>query len=130
MPASAVAVISSRKKEIVKDYVNHLDEHIQQLKDGKAEKALEIRDLAAMLHMHPVHLSNTVKEVTGRSTCDHYEERLLKISKELLLNTRLSIGQIAERLTYDPSNFTKFFKQYTGMTPKKFREGVDNLTSS
>jgi AraC family transcriptional regulator of adaptative response / methylphosphotriester-DNA alkyltransferase methyltransferase len=38
-----------------------------------------------------------------------------------LLTTNLSIAQIAGRLTYDPSNFTKFFKQYTGTTPKQFR---------
>ncbi len=116
------AVISSRKKEIVNDYLARLDEHIQQLKEGKAERALEIRDLAAMLHVHPVHLSNTIKEVTGQSTCDLYEERLVRISKELLLTTNLPVAQIARQLTYDPSNFTKFFKQYTGTTPKKFRD--------
>ena len=116
------AVISSRKKEITHEYITRLDEHIQQLKDGKAERALEIRDLAAMLHVHPVHLSNTIKEVTGQSTCDLYEERLLRISKELLLSTKKPIAQIARQLTYDPSNFTKFFKAFTGITPKKFRE--------
>jgi AraC family transcriptional regulator, regulatory protein of adaptative response / methylphosphotriester-DNA alkyltransferase methyltransferase len=47
---------------------------------------------------------------------------LLDISKELLLTTTLSIAQIARQLTYDPSNFTKFFKEYTGTTPKKFRD--------
>lgn len=115
-------VISLRKKEITDQYIEKLDEHIRLLKEGKAERALEIRDLAAMLHLHPVHLSNTIKEVTGQSTCDLYESRLLAISKELLLTTRLPIAQIARQLTYDPSNFTKFFKQYAGMTPKKFRE--------
>ena len=118
----ALPVISSRKKEITHEYIVRLDQHIQELKEGKADRALEIRDLAAMLHLHPVHLSNTIKEVTGQSTCDLYEERLVRISKELLLNTSLSIAQIARQLTYDPSNFTKFFKAFTGVTPKKFRE--------
>ena len=114
--------VSSRKKEIVQQYIAELDKHIHQLKMGEVNKTLEIRDFAALLYMHPVHLSNTIKEVTGRSTCDFYEERLLNVSKELLLNTSRSISQIAIQLTYDPSNFTKFFKQYTGITPKKFRE--------
>ena len=114
--------VSLRKKEIVDQYIYELDKHIQQLKEGEVAEPFEIRDFAAMLHIHPAHLSNTIKEVTGRSTCDFYEERLLKISKELLLDTSLSISQIAAHLTYDPSNFTKFFKQYTGITPKKFRE--------
>ncbi|MEP7374988.1 MAG: helix-turn-helix transcriptional regulator [Chitinophagaceae bacterium] len=114
--------VSFRKKEIVKNYITRLDEHIQELKEGKAERALEIRDLAAMLHVHPVHLSHTIKEVTGQSTCSLYEERLVLISKELLLTTNLPVAQIARQLTYDPSNFTKFFKHYTGTTPKKFRD--------
>lgn len=121
MSEVSVPVFAGRKKEIVQQYIAELDKHIADLKAGKTERTLEIRDFAGLLHVHPGHLSNTIKEVTGRSTCDHYEERLLKISKELLLDTTLSISQIASQLTYDPSNFTKFFKAYTGMTPKKFR---------
>lgn len=119
MPETSTA--SFRQKEIVTDYIKHLDRHIQELKEGKAERAFEIRDLARILHVHPVHLSNTIKEVTGQSTCDFYEERLVQVSKELLLETNLTIAQIARQLTYDPSNFTKFFKHFTGMTPKNFR---------
>jgi AraC-like DNA-binding protein len=115
-------VVSFRKKEIVKEYIAVLDEHIQDLKEGKVDRALEIREFAGMLHIHPVHLSATIKEVTGRSTCSLYEERLVRISKELLLNTSLPVAQIARQLTYDPSNFTKFFKAFTGTTPKKFRD--------
>lgn len=99
-----------------------LDHHIQELKSGSVDRALEIRDLAKILHVHPVHLSNTIKQVTGRSTCDLYEERLLNISKELLLETDMPVSEIASQLTYDPSNFTKFFKRYAGITPKKFRD--------
>ena len=115
-------VTSSRKREIATQYISELDKHILQLKEGRAERALEIRDFAQLMHMHPVHLSNTIKEVTGQSTCQLYESRLLNISKELLLNTNWPIAQIARQLTYDPSNFTKFFKAYSGTTPKKFRE--------
>jgi AraC family transcriptional regulator, regulatory protein of adaptative response / methylphosphotriester-DNA alkyltransferase methyltransferase len=122
MQQTVTPILSSRKKEITRQYLKELDKHITQLKAGEATRALEIKDFAAMLHVHPVHLSNTIKEVTGQSTCDLYEERLLNISKELLLTTSLPISQIAIQLTYDPSNFTKFFKQYTGTTPKKFRE--------
>ena len=113
--------VSARKQAIVTQYLKVLDDHIDQLKNGEAIRALEIRDFASLLHIHPVHLSNTIKEVTGQSSCSFYEARLLTISKDLLLNSNLSIGEIAIRLTYDPSNFTKFFKTYTGITPKQFR---------
>ncbi len=95
---------------------------MQELKEGKAERVLQIKDLAALLHVHPVHLSNTIKEVTGQSTCQWYEEKILNLAKELLLSTDMSIAQVAAQLTYDPSNFTKFFKHFTGITPKQFRQ--------
>ena len=106
----------------MQQYLAELSKYIQDLKEGRTDEVLEIRDFASMLHIHPVHLSHTIKEVTGHSTCDLFEERLVNVSKELLLDKKLSIADIAIRLTYDPSNFTKFFKKFTGMTPKKFRE--------
>ncbi|GAB4093679.1 helix-turn-helix domain-containing protein [Flaviaesturariibacter terrae] len=119
-----VAVVSFRQQELTNRYLAALDQHMSELRAGTTERALEIRDLAALLHVHPVHLSNTIKEVTGRSTCDHYEERLLALSRELLRDSTLAIGAIARQLTYDPSNFTKFFKAFTGMTPKQYRNSL------
>ncbi len=113
--------ISYRQKEIVSNYLEKLDAHIDSLKKGEEDRALEISEFAEMLHIHPVHLSNTVKAVTGQSTCSLYEERLVKVSKELLLSREFSIKNVAMRLTYDPSNFTKFFKKFTGLSPKEFR---------
>ncbi len=122
MTNSTPPVLSARKKEIARQYLAELDKHILELKEGKADRAKEIRDFASVMHLHPVHLSNTIKEVTGESTCNLYENRLLAVAKELLLTTSLPVAQIARQLTYDPSNFTKFFKAYTGITPKKFRD--------
>ena len=121
MSSALTTKISIRQKEITRQYLAELDKHIHDLKEGHATRTQEIKDFAALMHIHPVHLSNTIKEVTGRSACDWYEERLLEISKELLLTTTLPVSQIARQLTYDPSNFTKFFKHFTGLTPKAFR---------
>ena len=123
-PTIIAADISSRQKEIVQQYIVELDKHIAELKAGNVEKMNEIREFANILHIHPAHLSNTIKEVTGRSSCDLYEERLVSLSKEMIATTSLSIAQIARQLTYDPSNFTKFFKHFTGMTPKKYRDSL------
>lgn len=113
---------SQRQKEIVQQYIEALDTHVAELRHGKVTRAKEIRDFAAGLFIHPVHLSNTIKEVTGESACDLYEQRLFSMAKEMLLGTSMPVADIARQLTYDPSNFTKFFKAYTGTTPKKFRD--------
>lgn len=114
--------ISVRQKEIVASYLQQLDLHLSDLKVGLAEKTFEIKDLADLLFVSPKHLSNTIQEVLGKSPCDIYEERLIEISKELLLTTNKPISHIAQSLTFDPSNFTKFFKSFEGKTPKQFRE--------
>lgn len=114
-------VESVRKTQIVNQYLKILDEHIQEIKEGRAEEVKEIRHFADVMHIHPRHLSNTVREVLKRSPCDLFEEKLLAISKELILTTNLSIAKIARHLLYDPSNFNKFFKTYEGITPLQYR---------
>jgi AraC family transcriptional regulator of adaptative response / methylphosphotriester-DNA alkyltransferase methyltransferase len=116
------STISVRQRQIVSQYLQQLDRHLADLKVGKAHKTFEIKDLADLLFVSPKHLSNTIQEVLGKSPCDIYEERLIEISKELILTTDYTISHIAQTLTYDPSNFTKFFKSYEGITPKQFRE--------
>ena len=124
METTTTPAISFRQKEILQQYITALDKHMLELKAGEVEVMFEIRDFANLLHIHPVHLSNTVKEVTGKSACDLFEERLVELSKEMIATLPLSIGEIARQLTYDPSNFVKFFKKYTGMTPKKYRDSL------
>ena len=63
-----------------------------------------------------------IKEELKKSPCDIYEKKLMGIAKELILTSDLSIAEIARQLTFDPSNFTKFFKHFEGITPKQFRE--------
>ena len=112
----------NRPKEITEAFLKVLDQHMDDLKKGKAESTFGVQDIAALLHLHPTHLSNTIHNVLQQSPCDIYEERLMHIAKELLLNTHHSIAGIARQLNFDPSNFNKFFKHFAGMTPGQFRQ--------
>jgi AraC family transcriptional regulator, regulatory protein of adaptative response / methylphosphotriester-DNA alkyltransferase methyltransferase len=114
--------VSARQKEIVKNYLTQLDKHINDLRTGIAENSFEIKDFADLLHIHPTHLSNTINQVLGQSPCDLYEQKLVALSKDLLINSNQPVGDIARQLFYDPSNFTKFFKHFEGITPKQFRQ--------
>ncbi|MGI4735921.1 MAG: helix-turn-helix transcriptional regulator [Janthinobacterium lividum] len=114
--------IMARQHELTADFTRLVHAHVDDLVAGRATEALEIRDFASQLCIHPTHLSNTLRLTTGGPPCDIYERRLVAVAKELLLDARLSIGEVAARLTYDPSNFTKFFKRFVGLTPKQFRE--------
>ena len=113
-----------RPKEITQQFLAEIDKHMLELRSGKAESTFEVQDIAKLLHIHPTHLSNTIKEQLKKSPCDIYEEKLMVIARELILTTNVSIATIARQLTFDPSNFTKFFKHFEGVTPKQFRENT------
>lgn len=111
-----------RQHEITTDYLKEVDKHLLDIVEERCFEMFEIRDFAAILHIHPTHMSNTIKLATGKHPCYFYEEKILSIAKEMLETNEKSIGAIATLLTYDPSNFTKFFKAFTGMTPKQYRQ--------
>ncbi len=48
----------------------------------------------------------------------------MDIARNLLETTTHPVAEIARTLTYDPSNFTKFFKHFQGSTPKQYREQI------
>jgi AraC family transcriptional regulator of adaptative response / methylphosphotriester-DNA alkyltransferase methyltransferase len=98
--------------------------HVADVAAGRATEMLEIRDFASQLCIHPTHLSNTLKLTTGQPPCFFFEAELLAVAQGLLRDTTRSVADIAANLTYDPSNFTKFFKRFAGVTPKQYREQV------
>lgn len=112
----------ARQHEITADFLKELDKHLDDVVSGRVSEMFEVRDFAELIHVHPTHLSNTIKSATGHSPCYFFEERLIEISKSMLQQLNVPIAEIARTLTYDPSNFTKFFKHFSGQTPKQYRE--------
>jgi AraC family transcriptional regulator of adaptative response / methylphosphotriester-DNA alkyltransferase methyltransferase len=113
---------NSRPTEITQAFIQILEHHLEDIVTGKAEEYLEIRDMAEKLFIHPTHLSNTIKETTGKSPCEICHEKTIEKAKQLLSDPALSISTVAKRLTYDPSNFTKYFKHRTGLIPSEFKK--------
>ncbi len=116
--------ILARQHEITAEYQRLVVEHLADIEAGRATEMFEIRDFAARIFIHPTHLSNTVRLVTGASACTFFEARILENAQRLLRETTRSVADIAAQLTYDPSNFTKFFKHFAGCTPTQYREQV------
>lgn len=114
--------IKNRPEKIASEFNDILDSHLLKLVNGEEENYLEIHDMAEIMHIHPTHLSNTIKEVTGKSPCDICNEKTIEIAKSMLLNPVITIAEIADKLTFEPTNFTKYFKKHTGLTPSSFRK--------
>jgi len=114
--------IFARQHEITADFLKEIDKHLDDIMANRTMDMMEIRDIADILHIHPTHLSNTIKLTTGQAPCYFFEEKIMRIAKEMLKDTSIPIARIASQLTFDPSNFTKFFKRFEGITPKQYRE--------
>jgi len=111
-----------RNEEITTAYFDFLNQHVANLIAGKDIEMLEINEIAARLFISAKHLSDTIQLTQGHHPCYFYDQKILDEAKKLMLETPLSVAEIARKLTYDPSNFSKFFKKYTGMPPGQFRK--------
>ena len=114
--------ITIRPDEIMAEFLKELDKHLEDIVSGKTDTYFEIKDIAKILHVHPTHLSNTIRQTTGKAPCDICNEKTIAIAVNLLENPELTISEVAYKLTYEPTNFTKYFKKHTGQTPSVFRK--------
>jgi len=114
--------ILARQHEITADFQRLVAAHVADVVAGRATEMLEVRDFAGQLFIHPTHLSNTLKLTTGHAPCFFFEASIMDAARQLLRDTSRPVADIAANLTFDPSNFTKFFKRFEGCTPKQYRE--------
>ena len=84
--------ILSRQQEITADFPAEVDKHLADIRSGKTGKMYHIKDFAALLTIHPVHLSNTIKMTTGHSPCYFYEEKLMDEARRRLQEGKLTIA--------------------------------------
>ena len=83
---------------------------------------ITLTECAFALQVHPSYIWKLLKTERGKSFSDYLEEYKLEEAKRLLLETDLTVAQIAARLNYtNAQNFIRFFSKSTGITPGKFR---------
>lgn len=116
--------VSKRSKEITGDYFRFLDKHIADVVSGEVADFMEINQIASELFISHKHLTDTIQKETGNHPCHFYDLKIIDHAKQMLSETDKSISEIAQVLTYDSSNFSKFFKKFVGKTPGQFRKAI------
>jgi len=97
----------------------------KQLIEEKCQENLSVKDYAHLLSITPNYLSETVKSVTGRTSTDLINDRMIMEIKRFLTHTDLGISEIAYQLNFsDQSYFSKYFKKLTNLSPLEFRNGL------
>ena len=74
------------------------------------------------LNVSASYLSGLLKELTGLSTLQHIQNKIIEKAKEQLSTTDLSVSEIAYGLGFEhPQSFSKMFKAKTSLSPLEFR---------
>lgn len=107
-------------KQVLKSFLSKVDEWHRQLH--------EVTAYASMLNLSAGHLSELVKEQSGKPAIAHIHERLIVEAKRLLFHTEHSIKEIAFQLGFeDASYFNRFFKRLTQHTPINYRNTIREM---
>ncbi|MBX3014958.1 MAG: helix-turn-helix transcriptional regulator [Caldilineaceae bacterium] len=95
---------------------------LRYLKDNYT-RPLQVRDIAAQLHLSERHTSRLFRQATGLTLQAYLTRLRLTLAKQYLLDPTLSIAEVAEATGYqDARYFATLFRRQTGITPSAFRQ--------
>lgn len=104
----------TRKENLVKNFT--------QLVQKQFKEQRNVQAYADQLSITAKYLTETVKEITGKTAGEIIDDFVLLEAKLLLDNPASSIAEIADELHFsDQSFFGKYFKRHTGLSPKEYR---------
>jgi DNA-binding response OmpR family regulator len=89
------------------------------------------RELATQLGSNEKFLNEAFREQYGVTVFGWLRDERLRVGRQLLAATDLSITEIAESLGYSTSqNFATAFKEHFDTSPREFRDGLRRTTTS
>lgn len=106
---------NSGRKDIAEMMASYVRRHYN--------KDISLRELAEKeLFMNQDYLSHLFAEKKGIGFAAYVKQVRMERARELLVHEEYSVTEVATMSGYnDTSQFIRFFKQETGMTPKKYR---------
>ncbi len=112
----------TKQNRIVKNFERIVEEHLYDITQDQVEKILSISEIAAKINVNATYLGEVLKKATGKTPKEILSDRIILEARSLLNNTDMAINEIGYFLKFqDASNFTKFFKQKTGVSPSEYR---------
>lgn len=86
-------------------------------------KSINLEEISSIIGFNPAYFSSMFKKETGENFMDYVIKIRIQNAKHLLLQTNLSVEDIAEAVGYsDTKYFTKLFKKITKLNPTEFRK--------
>lgn len=102
--------IKRREIELVKDTCAYLDKHL--------DRKFMLVDIANLMGTNRSKLAATFKQVLGVSVFEWIREQRLQLAKKLLIESEMSVQQIACEIGYDScANFSTAYKKRFKKSP-------------
>lgn len=118
--------VENKKSDTRLNYVKAIIDFIS----VKYYEPIHVQDLVNLCGLERSYLTRMFKNVTGHSPQEYLLSYRMKMAKHLLKDTRFTVEHVANSVGYtDPFSFSKSFKNYTGVSPRRFRklseEGIE-----
>lgn len=100
----------------------HMAHAARRLLDLNSTSPPLFSELAHTIGTNQKKLKVVFRQVFGTTMADYCVQSRMRLAQSLLLEGRLSVGQVAERVGYEhQSSFTWAFRSHAGITPKDYR---------
>lgn len=123
-----VGSIYEKQHVIVKGKLNRKQELnvlFQDLVFHHYKEHRNVQYYADALFVSSKHLTETIKDVTGRTAGEWIDDAVILEAKVLLRNQEISVANIAYAIHFpDQSSFGKYFKKQTGLSPSDYRMAI------
>lgn len=95
------------------------------LVEKKYQNTRNVKDFANILLISSKHLNRVVQSFTLNTAKHFIDQYVILEIKRAILSTNNSLKEIAYELGFDEvTNFTKFFKKHTDLTPKEYKSSL------
>lgn len=110
---------------IIKNEFHQIFTNFKNLVEKNYTETRNVKDYADWLHISPKHLNHVVREVTLNTAKTFIDQYVILEIKRSILSTDNSLKDVAFSTGFEEvTNFTKFFKKHTGLSPKEFKTNI------
>jgi len=106
---------NTRYNKVVEDIKSIIDENYAEIEN--------VGQIVDRLYISASHANFIFKQQTGQTIFDYLLHKRMEEAKKLLMDPYIKIYEVAEKTGYKTNSyFASVFKDYTGLTPKQFRD--------
>ncbi|CAM3674138.1 AraC family transcriptional regulator [Cohnella lubricantis] len=109
-----VEAAPSQEMAKIETVLQYIDDHLMD--------NVTIEELARLVYLHPNYFIVFFKSMLGCSPIQYVNNRRMEVARQLLLDPKHSVSDVANRIGMKIYYFSRMFKTQTGLTPSRYRK--------